>query len=332
MMRILFLIFIPIASVVSVWGQNGPYAPPAGQQGTTAIHKDSSIISGWADYCTVTRGYMDISDTTKGYASAGSDVDGTGKPGENGVVSLGDGGTATLSFKGVVKNGPGYDFAVFENSFSDNFLELAFVEVSSDGVTFQRFPSVSLTDTNTQVGSFGAIDATEIYNFAGKYRANYGTPFDLQELTPIPGLNLDSITHIRIVDVVGSIDSTYARYDSQGNKVNDPWPTDFNSGGFDLDAIALINYKTTSVFQNPALNAEVSIYPVPASDNLTVNFENKAKGKIFIFDLTGKLIFKKEVPGTSNISLPVSQLNPGMYVLRYEGEDGDSSSSKFLVE
>ena len=49
-----------------------------------------------------------------------------GAPG-NGVVSLGDGGYALLTFEKPIKNGID-DFAIFENSFSDTFLELGLVD------------------------------------------------------------------------------------------------------------------------------------------------------------------------------------------------------------
>ena len=80
----------------------------------------------------------------------------------SGVVSLGDGGYGILTFDEPIDNGLGWDFAVFENSFSDDFLELAFVEVSSDGINFFRFPATSLTQDIVQVGGFGNIDANEL--------------------------------------------------------------------------------------------------------------------------------------------------------------------------
>ena len=43
-----------------------------------------------------------------------------GAPG-NGIVSLGDGGEAILSFERFIENGPGWDFAIFENSGYMNF-------------------------------------------------------------------------------------------------------------------------------------------------------------------------------------------------------------------
>ena len=182
------------------------------------------------------------------------------------------------------------------------FLELAFVEVSSDGNNFFRFNSVSLTPTNTQVGGFGVLDTTNLHNLAGKYCAGYGTPFDLEELKDVNSLlDVNSITHVRIIDVVGYVqpadfsgdgivnfidysifaaaylsepndenwnqdcdiaqpadniidmldlawfvdewlsENNYASYDSQGHQINDPWPTPFPTGGFDLDAVGVIH-------------------------------------------------------------------------------------------
>ncbi|MEZ4549679.1 MAG: hypothetical protein R2874_04140 [Desulfobacterales bacterium] len=51
-------------------------------------------------------------------------------------VVLGRGGSIILTFDPPVENGEGWDFAVFENSFNDFNLELAFVEVSSNGTDF----------------------------------------------------------------------------------------------------------------------------------------------------------------------------------------------------
>lgn len=261
--KFLLLVFLMLVSS-SVFSQ-GPFAPAAGQPGSTAIYKDSSIIVSWASGIEIYRGYVRIDDPSFTYngsnrASYGYPTIAVGAAQESSydVVSLGDGGYAILSFDRPILNGPGPDFAVFENSFSDTFLELAFVEVSSDGERFVRIPAISLTQTQTQVGGFGTIDPTNIHNFAGKYRQGYGTPFDLDDIADSTGIDINNIRFVKIIDVVGSIDEQYCTYDSQGNKVNDPWPTPFNSSGFDLDAVAVINSGdpyTISNFDNLSLTA-----------------------------------------------------------------------------
>lgn len=307
-------ILLPVFFIVvsNVFSQ---YPPPAGQEGSTAIHQDSSVFVNWVTACTVFRGPMDISNTGAGLSSAGDPVNASGKA-DNQVVSLGDGGAAMMTFEKPVTNGTGPDFAVFENSFLDDFLELAFVEVSSNGVDFFRFDAISLTQTNEQVASFGLLDATKIHNLAGKYRVEYGTPFELDDLPNDPNLNKDKITHIRVVDVVGSIAEDYATFDSQGNKVNDPWPTAFESCGFDLDAVGVIHESSQSVESRKELS-RIRVYPNPANEVLYISSEEHLGNlELLICDLSGKPVYSKESvtfsEGTIEISLDV--LAPGIYI------------------
>ena len=242
-----------VAALLVSRGSAGPYAPAAGQAGSTAIAANSPNIVAWALLAgDLQRGPQQIGDAELGNASFGLASEATREANATfvsptPVVSLGDGGSITLTFANPITDGVGFDFAVFENGFSDNFLELAFVEVSSDGSRFERFDAVSLTPTTTQVngddavGPFGSIDPTNLNNLAGKYRASFGTPFDLSELAGRPGLDITRITHVRIVDVIGSINPSIGTRDSLGNLINDPWATPYDSSGFDLDAIGVIH-------------------------------------------------------------------------------------------
>lgn len=223
------------------------YPPAAGQPGSTAVHYSSTDIVAWATQVLQQQvGPIDIRDPQLGTASSGTPAGVLGPANDGQTFSLGDAGSITLYFPNGIPNRTGFDFAIFENGFSDTFLELAFVEVSSDGQQFVRFPAASLSDTTQQTGPFGATYPEEIHNLAGKYRAGYGTPFDLADLQDSSGIDLSQVRYIRIIDVVGSIDDAYARYDAYGRKVNDPFPTPFPSGGFDLDAVALLDQSTAN--------------------------------------------------------------------------------------
>ncbi len=293
------------------------FAPAAGHTGSSAIHKDSSVFVNWANFCTVVRGPQDISNTASAPASAGDTSMALGKAGSNGTLSLGDGGIATIRFPLPIKNGTGYDFAVFENSFSDTFLELAFVEVSSDGINFFRFPATSLTQDSIQTGTFGLSNPEKLNNLAGKYRALYGTPFDLQELNNIVGLDINNITHVRIIDVVGCIQEQYASYDAQGHKVNDPWPTGFASSGFDLDAVGVIHQQSNGISEEN--ETRFSLFPNPAEDNIYLHTiaVNQAF-QLSLYNQTGQTILNqvncKNLANT--ISIEVKHLEPGIYYLR----------------
>jgi hypothetical protein len=217
-----------------------------GTEGCDAISCTDTGIVGWAVACTVVRGPVDITNPDGPKVRYGDESMAVGPATTNTqrAVSLGDGGTATLTFEYPICNGDGPDFAVFENPFNNSFLELGFVEVSTDGERYVRFRATSLTQTETQVGPNGYLDPTCINNLAGKYKVGYGTPFDLEELRDSTGIDINNIVYVRIVDVVGTIDPQYARYDARGHMVNDPYPTAdtiWASGGFDLTGVAVLH-------------------------------------------------------------------------------------------
>ncbi len=208
----------------------GPYPPPAGQAGSPAVAHDDPRILFWADgfvnYQPGPNVILEFMTPGEAIGAAGTGSDPEQEILE--VVSLGDGGTITMTFPNPIVDGPGDDFAVFENAFNDMFLEFAYVEVSSNGVDFLRFPNASLTP-NPVPFLGGSVDTTDVDGLAGKYRLGFGTPFDLQEL------GLASASHVRIVDIPGDGSSL----DSENRPIYDPDPTDF-SGGFDLDAVGVL--------------------------------------------------------------------------------------------
>lgn len=295
---------------------NAQFAPQVGIEGHEGIYKDSSVFINWATGCTLVKGFQNIDNPTLGVTTIGDVNSPLGKI-NGAVVSLGDGGSATLTFEHPIYNGEGVDFAIFENGFLEStgsemaFLELGFVEVSSDGINFFRFPSVSNVANTNQLGGFANTNAREIHNFAGKYISNYGTPFDLEDLKDETALDINHITHVKIIDVVGSIDPKYASYDSKGNIVNDPFPTPFPSGGLDLAGIGVIHQKiATSLKQNIS---RLEVYPNPANNYIQINLSSKENFLLNIFSLAGQNVMNVEVQNQEKID--ISTLAPGSYIV-----------------
>lgn len=210
------------------------------------------------------------------------DLQAGGQPGEITLV-FGDPNTpAGQTDPNAVRNLRGYDFVIFENGFVSGYTtangsisgrmlsELAFVEISSNGTDFIRFPSVSLTPGLT--GPYGTIDITDIYNLAGKHPNAYGictgTPFDLEELSSYPAVlsgtvDLDNIRYIRLVDIPGSgifFDQAQSYYDpgsydvnqtphwsvfAENHPVYDAWLT-WESAGFDMEAVGVLKEQEYS--------------------------------------------------------------------------------------
>jgi hypothetical protein len=170
-----------------------------------------------------------------------------------------------------IRDGKGYDLVVFENGFLSQYstgggsvrgqmlAEIAYVEVSSNGVDFARFSSVSLTAG--LVGPYGTIEVSDVFNLAGKHPNCYGvctgTPFDLSDLAGHPlvvssVVDINNISYVRIVDIPGSGDFNdseaehinpatwpdWAYYDAN-HAVYDAWVTT-GSGGFDLEAVGVL--------------------------------------------------------------------------------------------
>lgn len=316
----IFLVILPLLSVAQ-------FAPPAGQEGSTAINADSPVFVGWATGCVVERGPRRIDKPELGLASYGTEADALGKANDTLVVSLGDGGNAVLTFASPICNGRGYDFAVFENPLryaQDTnlyFLELAFVEVSSDGMNYVRFPAITLLPETPQITTFQCVDPKLIHNFAGKYAPHYGTPFDLDDLPDSEQLDKNRITHVRIVDVVGTIKPEFASYDAEGHVVNDPWPTPFESSGFDLDAVGVIY----DVAHGSSVNEEtvsIDMLPNPMENHLSIQGANIQLVTIYTID--GQLLIE-----TNDTEVDVSHLTPGMYIVRAVS-DGKPITKKII--
>ncbi len=299
------------------------FSPIIGEEGCIAIHMDSPLFTSWAEKGELERGWMNIADTTLGKVTFGEIDFAYGAP-DPAVLSLGDGGSATFFFQETLFDGEGYDFAVFENAFDNYFLELAFVEVSSDGEHFFRFESQSVTSREAQLGSFDLLVTEKLHNLAGKYPAQWGTPFDLNELKDHPGLDIYAISHIRIIDVVGSVDSLYATYDSYGRTINDPWPTAFEQGGFDLDAIGVMHQNPLSIEEH----SEVFIYPNPVSMESSLLFNSPYPiENVKLIDALGRV---QNIDFSTEIYLSQYVHREGLYVLEYEVL-GEKNRQKLIV-
>jgi hypothetical protein len=205
--------------------------------------------------------------------------------------------------------------------------------VSSDGINYYRFPSTSLTDTSG-IGPFAYLDPTKLNNLAGKYKANFGTPFDLQELSSNIDLDLNNISHVRIIDVVGSVLPDYCSRDDAGRIIADPWPTPFPSSGFDLDAVGVIHDNNPAGFAARDATLENSLYPQPASESITITFKKPLEQpvKLHLYSISGVLVEAAELyAGNSEYTTPFQHsLSPGIYRLELES-DGMKSNQLCII-
>jgi hypothetical protein len=320
MMRLLTCLLVA-ASCISV-RSSAQFAPQVPLPGNEGIIASSPLFKEWVSGCTLYRGWLDIADKSLGQPTMGNPSDIYGPPDAD-VLSLGDSGVAVVTFPHTIFNGSGPDFAVFENAFADPlndtmaYLELAFVEVSSDGIHFFRFPASCLMQDTVQLDNFAYSDARFYDNLAGKYLTGYGTPFDLDELKGTPGLDVNQVSHIRIVDVVGSIDPQYASKDKDGRIINAPYPSNFASGGFDLRGVGVISSNMPPAgIDQLAAQAALQLYPNPATDELVIRSNGKENLNYQVTDISGRNLLSGSF--RNNIRINISRLLPGMYFVRLD--------------
>lgn len=307
--------FILVFLLVAFGLQGQSFAPAPNEPGSTALFKDSSVFVAWATDIILERGYLDIAQKDSGFVDFGSAENALGKAEGNSldVVSLGDSGIAILSFALPIRDGNGPDFAIFENGFSDHYMELAFVEVSSNGTDFVRFPAQSEIPNDVQLGAFELSNCSLVHNLAGKYRQGYGTPFDLAELAD-SNVNIQAITHVKIISIAGSIDPKYAAYDVLGRIINDPYPTAFSSGGFDLDAVGVIHQGQLGLNET---TFQATCFPNPFNENLRITVD--APTQIELFDTQGKLILEQAISGSTLFNW--IDLDTGVYMVKIQQGD-----------
>ncbi|PCJ63707.1 MAG: hypothetical protein COA58_15295 [Bacteroidetes bacterium] len=309
--------YLVLAIIFTTFTCSAQFDGPGGELGSKSVHKDATSIIAWASGGTLNRGYRQINDTAEGRVAVGTLESALGSF-DGSVVSLGDGGSIILTFDSPIQNNEGYDFAVFENGFKVGFsyyLELAHVEVSENGIDYTRFPSECVVDSSFQTNNFSYTKPEELYNLAGKHQAPYGTLFDLEEI------GLSEIKYIKLIDVVGSIIDSIGTRDSKGRIINEPFPSPFESGGFDLDAVAAVNGALLK--KEERVLKHVRIYPSLAAVNETIHIEAPHNAVVQVSDIQGKIV-------STNTTGELKLRKAGMYYVHVTFE-GKSFTQKILI-
>lgn len=184
------------------------------------------------------------------------------------VCTLGVGGSLTLGFDVVIVNGPGADFSVFENAFvfsGATFSEVAYVEVSSNGTDFARFPAryvgppTGVPGFTAPWGTYSGLTghvpvlANVVTNTIDPFDPVVagGEAFDLGALVADPlvvggQVDLANVQYVRIVDVPHA-----TGLDAFGNVIFD------NSGATgtaDIDAVAVIHHAGNISATQPSVD------------------------------------------------------------------------------
>jgi len=264
-----------------------PCAPVETRRPRGRLRRGSLIALGALALAGGVQPYADlVVGTVPGFAPFGDPVDMLGAPTGTGsfqssshVHAPGVGGSATLRFALPVFDGPGTDFVVYENPFtkqgtqSSNWVEALYVEVSSDGGTFARFPNAYLGPVGPHMMPSGLDDTAEYAWFRGfagvaTVAANPalgvdpfhiveggGDAFDLAVLSDHPAvldgdINLGDIRYVRLIDVVAG-----TSVDSAGTPI---WDCGNAFSAADIDAVVGLNTNLSDTPDRPAVEMRLT--------------------------------------------------------------------------
>ncbi len=92
---------------------------------------------------------------------------------------------------------------------------------------------------------------------------------------------------------------------------------------------AAIEFKTLGV--ESFRKNDVSVYPIPAKQVVNLAWKNSKPNKIFLYDLTGKIVQQINNTSDNKLQINVSKYPKGTYLLKYD-IDNKTYSEKIIVE
>ena len=73
------------------------------------------------------------------------------------------------------------------------------------------------------------------------------------------------------------------------------------------------------------LTVGLNVYPNPTTDVVNVTLENKSINSVSISDLNGRIVKSKDYKNVSNVSMNVSDLAAGVYMMSITSDSGTAT-------
>jgi poly(beta-D-mannuronate) lyase len=118
----------------------------------------------------------------------------------------------------------------------------------------------------------------------------------------------------QLFDLTGTI-TRYVKFTGIGNSSSSNWTSIANVniyGNSECDS-------TTSVFNNQPIDQSITVFPVPATDEITIQSNKTPLGNIQIYNVTGMLVLTTNGNRSYSKQVDVTELNTGVYFIKIEG-------------
>ncbi|MEO0723604.1 MAG: T9SS type A sorting domain-containing protein [Bacteroidota bacterium] len=81
-----------------------------------------------------------------------------------------------------------------------------------------------------------------------------------------------------------------------------------------------------------AVARSLKIVPNPAKGNVQIQFNHSAFGKLRLLNMQGQLIAEQQIKEQQHINLDMQSMLPGVYIVHYLTEEGQTISKKLIIE
>jgi len=78
----------------------------------------------------------------------------------------------------------------------------------------------------------------------------------------------------------------------------------------------------TGIYNSSASQTIFTVYPNPASQQVTVINNQNTSGQLKLLDLNGKIVYESSVVKGNNATVPLTNITPGLYFIEFYSENG----------
>jgi hypothetical protein len=102
------------------------------------------------------------------------------------------------------------------------------------------------------------------------------------------------------------------------------WDTNNSSGRWEF-----LNGNVPMLGANDFIETTVSLYPNPSNELINISFDEDQLSKLELYDITGKLLFKKEL-NTNTYALNIANYPSGTYLVKVYNQNNASLNKKII--
>lgn len=153
---------------------------------------------------------------------------------------------------------------------------------------------------------------------------------------PWSALNASSgLDFVAAVDAAFAFDLKVSDTDEDGSSAQLTWSSFTHNEQYKNDAEfgQFILKGATTGIASSELASTIRLFPNPANTIATVRLSREFNGTVTLNDVTGKAVIQRTIQHfTGDITLDVSKLSKGLYIVTFESLSGERSANKLIIK